>query len=291
MHFTGNIWRPPYEAQSALLQVTSGCTHNRCRFCSLYDSSFRLSPMAEIEADLEELSRRFRRVKRVFITGANPFGISNKRLIPILKRIRESMPGVQSLGGFVRIGDLKHKSDKELAELSALGAENLTIGVETGYDPALAFMDKGHTSADIVEQCSRLDRAGITYTFFYLTGIAGEGNGERAAIASAAIFNQVHPLMVGILSMTIFPEAKLYDDIKKGRFVPASEIESLREIRTLIENLTCETMVSTAHVSDTVHVAGNLPRDRSGLLDALDRAIARADEAQLRRYRQGVWSL
>ncbi len=291
MHFTGNIWRPPYEAQSALLQVTSGCTHNRCRFCSLYDSPFRLSPMAEIEADLEELSRHFRRPRRVFITGANPFGISNKRLVPILKRIRESMPGVQSLGGFVRIGDLRHKSDEELAELAAFGVENLTIGVETGYDPALAFMDKGHTSADIVEQCLRLDRAGITYTFFYLTGIAGEGNGERAAIASAATFNQVHPLMVGILSMTIFPEAKLYDDIKEGRFVPASETESLREIRTLIANLMCETMVSTAHVSDTVHIAGNLPRDRNRLLDALDHAIARADEAQLRRYRQGVWSL
>ncbi|MDJ1649887.1 MULTISPECIES: radical SAM protein [Gordonibacter] len=291
MHFTGTIWRPPYEANSALLQVTSGCTHNRCRFCSLYDSPFRLSPENEIESDLKELARYSRNVRRVFVTGANPFGVANKRLVPILNLIKEALPSVETIGGFVRIGDLKHKSEADLEELAALGVDNLTIGVESGYDPALAFMDKGHTGADIVEQCSRLDAAGISYSFFYLTGIAGADKGVEAALASAKVFNQVHPILIGILSMTIFPESKLYEDIQEGRFTPAEEIESLREIRELIANLECSAFVSTAHVSDAVQISGSIPRDKDRLVGALDHAISRADESQLQRYRKSIWSL
>lgn len=247
--------------------------------------------MDEIEADLEELARYSAAARRVFFTGANPFGISNKRLVPILKRVKEVLRHVETIGGFVRIGDLKHKSDTDLEELAALGVDNLTIGVETGYDPALSFMDKGHTAADIVEQCTRLDAAGIRYSFFYLTGIAGKDKGVEAALASAEAFNQVHPIMIGILSMTIFPESKLFQDIKERLFVPASETESLHEIRELIANLTCETFISTAHVSDAVHVFGALPRDRKRLLDSLDAAIARADESRLQQYRQSIWTL
>ena len=148
-----------------------------------------MSPMDEIEADLEELARYSAAARRVFFTGANPFGISNKRLAPILKRVKEVLRHVETIGGFVRIGDLKHKSDTDLEELAALGVDNLTIGVETGYDPALSFMDKGHTAADIVEQCTRLDAAGIRYSFFYLTGIAGKDKGVEAALASAEASN------------------------------------------------------------------------------------------------------
>ena len=135
--------------------------------------------MDEIEADLEELARYSAAARRVFFTGANPFGISNKRLAPILKRVKEVLRHVETIGGFVRIGDLKHKSDTDLEELA----------VETGYDPALSFMDKGHTAADIVEQCTRLDAAGIRYSFFYLTGIAGKDKGVEAALASAEASN------------------------------------------------------------------------------------------------------
>lgn len=291
MHFTGNIWRPPYETASALLQVTSGCTHNRCRFCSLYDEPFRLSPDSEIDADLHELARWAKDSKRVFITGANPFGVSNKRLVPILKRIRKMLDQVETIGGFVRIGDLKHKSDEDLAELASLGVDNLTIGVESGYDPALAFMEKGHSAADIVEQCSRLDAANISYSFFYLVGIAGKNKGLDAARASAEVFNKTNPRLVGILSMTIFPESKLFNDIQEGRFAPAGEIEGLEEIRELIANLNCATHVSTAHVSDAVHVSGRLPHDQKRLVACLDEALAKADEGRLSRYRQSIWSL
>lgn len=291
MHFTGNVWRPPYEAASALLQVTAGCTHNRCRFCSLYDAPFALSPAEEVDADIEELARYASRARRVFLTGANPFGIANARLEPVLERIRERLPHVESIGGFVRIGDLRHKSDADLAQWARLGVDDLTIGVETGYDPALAFMDKGHTAADELAQCHRLDEAGIRYSFFYLAGIAGAGRGEEAARASAAVFSQLNPVRVGILSMMLFPDSRLAEDVRAGRFRMAGERELLREIRTLVAELTCKTLVSTAHVSDAVQVEGVLPRDRAPMLARLDRAIAELDEGTLSRYRRSVRSL
>lgn len=291
MHFTGNIWRPPYEAGSALIQVTSGCMHGKCRFCSLYDTPFRLSPREEVESDLKELAAFMPRARRVFITGANPFGVANSKLVPLLRLIRKRMPSVQSVGGFIRIADIRRKSDEDLRELAEAGASMLTIGVETGYDPALAFMEKGHTAADIVEQCLRLDAAGISYAFFYLTGIAGAGKGLEAARASAQIFNQVSPVLVGILSMTLFPESRLYADVEAGHFTPAGEVECLEEIRELVAGLEGPVDVSTAHVSDAVHVAGRLPRDRKRLLSALDSAIAHADELQLRRRRNSIRTL
>ena len=291
MHFTGNVWRPPYEAASALLQVTAGCTHNRCRFCSLYDAPFELSPTQEVNADIDELARYAPRTRRVFLTGANPFGMANARLVPILERIRERLAHVESVGGFVRIGDLRHKSDADFAQWVRLGVDDLTIGVETGYDPALAFMDKGHTAADELAQCRRLDEAGIRYSFFYLAGIAGAGRGEAAARASAAVFSQLNPIRVGILSMMLFPESRLAEDIRAGRFRMAGERELLREIRMLVSELACETLVSTAHVSDAVHVEGVLPRDRESLLTRLDRALEELDEGVLSRYRRSVRSL
>lgn len=293
MHFTGTIWRPPYEAESALLQVTSGCTHHRCRFCALYPNPFRLSPMEEIVADIEELARTRPCAERVWITGANPFGIGEGRLEPILRTVRERLPRVESIGGFVRIGDLRHKSDADLDLWASLGVDGLTIGVESGHDPSLAFMDKGHTAADIIEQCERLDHAGIGYHFFYLAGMAGAGMCVEAARASADVFNMTSPKTIGVLSMTLFPASRLAEDVKAGRFAPAGEAELIEEVRELASLLDAECLFSTAHVSDTVHVHGYLPCERAEILAVLDRAlgIARGSEAELNDYRRSITSL
>ena len=291
MHFTGTIWRPPYEAGSALLQVTVGCTHHKCRFCSLYKDPFSLSPMSEIREDIEEIARFAPRTRRVWLTGANPFGIGEAKLVPILKVVRDALPGIRTIGGFARIADIARKSDDDLARWAELGVDGLTIGVESGHDPSLAFMDKGHTAADIVEQCRRLDDAGIGYYFFYLSGMAGRGRCVEAARASAETFNQTHPRIVGVLSMTLFPDSRLADDVRKGRFVPAGELERLEETRELASLLEIETTFSTAHVSDTVTLEGRLPRDRGRIVSALDRAIATLDESDLRRYRRLIRSL
>ena len=291
-HFTGTVWRPPYEAHSVLLQATVGCTHHACKFCSLYgDLRFRLSPPEEIEADLRSIARCQPRARRVFLVGANPFVLSYNRLVRLADTIRDYLPKVQTIGMFARITDIKTKSDEELRELRARGITGLTIGTETGDEPSLEFMHKGHTAAETMAQCRRLDEAGIEYYFTYMTGLAGAGNGLRAADATAALFNRLHPYIIGIVSLTLFPEAPLAADVAAGRFVEAGERERLEELRAFIAALTVPATLMGHTVSNTVPLLGRLPEDRARLLRELDDALARFSENELAAYRRGIGHL
>ena len=142
MHFTGTIWRPPYEAWSALMQVTEGCTHNKCKFCTLYNGvpNFRVSPVTEIEDDLRELYTAAPDVTRLFLVGANPFALSAERLKQIANLSKQYLQRLDSIGCFARITDVSSKSIGELKDLRALGFNRITIGVETGDDAALKFI-------------------------------------------------------------------------------------------------------------------------------------------------------
>lgn len=166
MHYTGTIWRPPFEANSALLQVTCGCTHHSCKFCSLYDVDFRMSPMSEIEADLRELKYLYHGAKRVFMTGANPMVLSFNKLRNLLITIKQYLPDVETIGGFARITDLIPKSVEQLKELHSLGLDGISIGTETGDDDVLASMNKGNTAAQTIENAKNLKQRKLAITSF-----------------------------------------------------------------------------------------------------------------------------
>lgn len=288
-HFTGTVWRPPYEAHSVLLQTTVGCTHHACKFCSLYgDLRFRMSPMEEIDADLAIIARHQPRARRLFLVGANPFVLGYNRLAKLVDRIRDFLPKVQTIGMFARITDIATKSDEELRELRAHGITGLSIGTETGDDSSLAFMNKGYTAADTLRQCRRLNEAGIEYYFTYMTGLAGAGNGLRAAEATATLYNRLHPYIIGIVSLTLFPDAPLAADVAAGNFVEASERERLEELRAFIARLTISTTIMGHTVSNTVPLLGRLPEDRARLLRELDDALARRSEEELADYRRSI---
>lgn len=299
MHYTGTIWRPPYEASSLLLEATAGCTHHRCKFCTLYNDlpfSFRMSPIADIKADLEEARRRYRRfpsvkVKRVFLTGANPFVLKYERLMEIAGLIHSYFPEADSIGSFARVTDVTLKSDEELAALHKASYDGLTIGMETADDEALAFMDKGYLSTDILEQCGRLDRAGIHYNFFYLTGISGAGRGEEGARLTAAICNSLHPGIVGANMLTLYPDSRLYGEMRQGNWREESETEKYREVRTLIAELKIPTVFAAMGASNAYQMWGELPEDREKLLSFLDGVIENVGEDELWRYRKSVHHL
>ena len=174
MHYTGTIWRPPYEAESLLLEFTAGCTHHKCKFCTLYSDlpfHFQMSPIKDIESDLLESKENPAPIKRVFLTGANPFALKTEKLLEIASLIHQYLPTVTSIGCFARITDSVQKTDEELKSLHRAGFNGLTIGVETADNNALAFMRKGYTSKEILTQCKRLETAEIEYGFFYLSRI------------------------------------------------------------------------------------------------------------------------
>lgn len=185
MHYTGTIWRPPYEATSLLIEVTAGCTHHKCKFCTLYNDlpyKFRMSPLEDIEADLKEAAATFKfwnrkKVTRTFLTGANPFVLKYDRLMTISDLIHKYFPTNETIGCFSRVTDISLKTDEELSALRNAGYDGLTIGIETGDDEALRFMNKGYLSSDIVEQCRRLDKAGLVIISFTYEH-SGAGRGE-----------------------------------------------------------------------------------------------------------------
>ncbi len=308
MHYTGTIWRPPYEASSLLLEVTAGCTHHKCKFCTLYNNlpfKFRMSPLEDIESDLQEaqlwstdpismLTARLQgiprpeRIQRAFLTGANPFVLKYERLITIADLIRQYIPSIKTIGCFARITDVTLKSDEELASLHQAGYDGLTIGIETGDDEALRFMNKGYAASDIVRQCQRLDKAGIHYSFFYLVSISGAGQGEIGAKATAAICNQLHPTLIGVNMLTIYPDSELYQEIQRGNWQEESEIEKYKEIRTLLENLEIPTQFAALGASNAFQFQGTLPEDKDALTAALDKIIETVKEADLREYRKNL---
>lgn len=287
MHFTGTVWRPPYEAWSALLQVTAGCTHNKCKFCTLYNDvpNFRMSPMSEIEEDLWELYTVTPDATRLFLTGANPFVLTAEKLKNIAAAAKQYLQRLSSIGCFARITDIAPKSVDELKCLRALGYNRITIGVETGDDAALEFMRKGYGSDDIIEQCQKLDEANIEYNFFYLTGISGSGNGLTGAERSAELFNKLNPKIVGASMLTVYPDSDLYGEILCGNWREESETEKLLEMRKLIEKLEIRTHFAALGASNMFQLHGELPCERGELMSVIDRILNSHSEDTLRSYR------
>ncbi len=296
MRYTGTIWRPPYEASALLLEVTAGCTHHKCKFCALYEDlpfSFRMSPFEDIEEDLKEAGARSRlwegrRVSRTFLTGANPFALKTERLLAIAALIRKYFPENQTIGCFARITDVVRKTDDELSALRLAGYDGLTIGIETGDDEALEFMHKGYRAEEILSACKRLHQVDMYYNFFYLVGISGAGKGERGAVATARICNQLHPKIIGANMLTIYPNSELYKEIQKGNWHEEAELEKYQEMRALVEHLDISTWFGAMGASNPIAIQGMLPRDKEKILSVLDEIIAGVSEEELRSYRKNL---
>lgn len=293
MHYTGTIWRPPYEASSLLIEVTAGCTHHKCKFCTLYDDlpfKFRMSPLEDIEADLAEvqaeLSSLFsRKIKRVYLTGANPFVLNFKRLKAIADLIHQYLPACQTIGCFSRVTDIALKTDDELKALHELGYDSITIGVETGDGKILEFMNKGYAPDEIITQSHRLDSAGIHYNYFYLTGISGSGRGEIGALETAKVFNQTHPQIIGSSMLTIYPESELFAELQADTWREETELEKLGELKILIENLAIPVFFATLGASNALFVEGQLPQDKAKMVSYLEKMCKIQNESDLRYYR------
>ncbi len=288
MHIEQPQHRPPQDMNCPMLQIVTGCSHGKCHFCDIFTGiPFQMSPMEEIIEDIEEIARTATSTtRRIYLTGGNPFALSKNRLFEVFDEIEKRMPQVNSYGGFCRITDIARKSDADLAALAARGVNDITIGAESGYDEALAFMEKGHASADIVEQARRLHEAGIEFTFFYLVGMAGAGDGQKNAVETARVFSEAAPKRVLVVCMTPTKTWPLKEDIAAGRWAPPTEVEMAQEIRTFVEHLDCECFVNAAHDTDIIRFEGGIPRNREGMLELLDNMIPKVNEKAARTMRE-----
>ena len=172
-----------------------------------------------------------------------------------------------------------------------MGINGLSIGTESGDDQTLLLANKGYTAADIVEQCRKLDEAGIEYYFVYMTGLAGKGGGYRNAVESARLFSQLNPCFISVDSLTLFPDTELYAMAQRGEFTPASERERLEELQIFIRNLQIRTHLFANSISNYYPVTAYLPKERERVISDLQYILDTASEQDMQRYRAGLKSL
>ncbi len=293
MRFSSGINRPPYEAEDAYLQITSGCSHGKCKFCTFYkDAKFRISPIAEVEEDIKELARysgyNFR---RIFLQGADPFIARYDYLMRVADMIHKYLPNVETIGGYARVDNLRNKTVEQLKELTKQGYSNFYFGNETGDDYLLERMNKGYKAQDVVNYMRKLDEAGMPYILNFLGGLGGHNYGLSHAQKSADVINKLHPTMVYASELTLFPDTPLSLDVQQGKFEDATEEERFIEMKEFINQLKIKTIFKAEHVTIPIPIRGELPNDKEKMLEQLDYLIEMAKQGKLDNFRYGVMGL
>lgn len=276
MHYTEPIYRPPTEADDVFIQVTQGCSHNKCTFCGQYkDTPFNVEPRDQVKEDIIEASRRQPQKKRVYLLSGDPFCLSFERLEQICGWLNEYFPNLESISMFATVNSVKRKSDEELKALRNMKVTLLYMGIESGDPEAVAFAGKGHTVDDAYEQLGRLADANIGYVSAYIAGLLGDGEekGLRNAERSARFFSARPPVLLGVTALSIWDNTEIGRMRAAGWFTPASELQILEETHELLKGITVPMYFSNAHVGNLVAVSGRIPEDKNRMLATLTQGI------------------
>jgi len=269
------LFRPPSEAESLILQVTLGCSHNRCTFCSMYRSKrFRVQPEREIEQAIDEARERLGpEVPRVFLADGDAFCLSTRRLARILELLNRAFPELQRVAVYANARDVLAKSEDDLAELRRLKLRLLYLGLESGDQETLERVHKGATVEEMVRAVQRANAAEIRSSVMALTGLAGRERSLVHARASAEALSRMAPAYTALLTYTPTPGSPLFEEVEAGTFDLLTPDESLREIRELLAHLDCRTYFTANHASNYLPLQGRLPSARVNLLALLDAAL------------------
>jgi radical SAM superfamily enzyme YgiQ (UPF0313 family) len=276
MHYEGNIIRPPSEANSILLQVTVGCSRNKCTFCGTYKGErFRIKSDAIIMEDIDFAAKYCKRQRRVFLCDGDALIIPQKRLSKILGEIEKRLPWVTRVGLYANAKALNMKTAEELMELKSHGVGIFYLGLETGDDVTLKKIRKGASSRHMIEMGIKAKQAGIKLSITVLLGIAGPQRSQIHAMETGRVLSAIDPDYVGALSLMLIPGTPLYQDYQSGEFRLIEPREMLAELRTMITstNLT-RGLFHANHASNYLPIRARLPKDKEPTIRLIDAALA-----------------
>jgi radical SAM superfamily enzyme YgiQ (UPF0313 family) len=279
-------YRPPSEANSALLRVTRGCPWNRCAFCGMYrDTTFELRPFAEIAADVEQLEDFFPGCRTVFIGDSN--SLLHKDLVEVVKLIKKTLPDLERITSYARAHTLHIKKDEELRVLREVGLTRVHVGLESGDGEILKRICKGAAPETMINGGRKARQAGFELCFYVLCGIGGNTQWQKHADGTAKVINAVNPDFVRLRTLSLVPQAPLYEAWKAGEFEPISPLNRLKESRRLIEQLVVSgCQLASDHITNYLWapegiiyhgVDGVLPRDKERMLEVLDVVIEKVN--------------
>jgi len=276
MRYVGNVFRPPSEAGSFLLQVTLGCSHNRCTFCGCYpDKKFRVRKVEEVLEDIEMAKGHLGpEVRRVFLCDGNALILPTAHLVKILDALKGAFPQLQRVGVYANAQDILRKSEEELTELVSRKMTIFYLGLESGSDQVLEWVVKGSTADEMIEAVKKAMKAGMKSSVIYLIGLGGRKLWKEHALDSARAISKMDPTYLSALTITVLPGTPLADALDSGEFELPSPEEFALELKVLLENVDVKaTVFRSNHASNYVPLEGRLPRDREKLINTLDAAI------------------
>lgn len=276
MHYEGTIIRPPSEANSILLQVTVGCSRNKCTFCGTYAGErFRIKPDSIIMQDIAFAAQYCKRQRRMFLCDGDALIVPQKRLLKILLEIKSQLPWVTRVGAYANAKSLKMKSIDELITLRENGLGILYMGLETGDDVTLKNINKGAASDTMIAMGQKAREAGFKLSITVLLGIAGRKRSQIHARETGRVLSAIDPEYVGALSLMLIPGTPMFDDHDAGKFELIEPPEMLAELRTMIASTNLSKGLFHAnHASNYLPIRARLPRDKDATLHLIDQALA-----------------
>ncbi len=277
MRYYGTVIRPPSEARSYILQVTYGCSHNRCTFCGTYlDKPFRVRLADEVLEDVALAQQLMPETQRVFLADGDALVLSTRRLIPILDALASGFPCLERVGIYANARDLLSKSEADLALLRHKGLGIVYLGLESGSDEVLRRVCKGATAAEMVRAVHKAQVAGMRVSVIGILGIGGPELSSAHAEATGRVVGEMDPNYFSLLTLMLVPGTELHRQWRAGEFqlmTPASLLAELRQVISHLDGLS-HCVFRTNHASNYLPLAGTLPQDRARLLETLDAALA-----------------
>ena len=275
MHYEGMIIRPPSEANSILLQVTLGCSHNKCTFCGTFrEKRFNIKKDEIIFQDIEFARQNCRRQNRLFLCDGDAMIVPQKRLVPILERIRDRLPWVTRVGLYANTKGIGMKTDEQLTELQSLGVDIVYMGLESGDDKVLKDIRKGANAEKMITMGRRVKEAGMKLSVTVLVGLGGRERSMIHARETGRVLSAIDPDFVGALSLMLIPGTELYDQYEKGEFQLINPEEMLAELGGMIASThLTDGLFHANHASNYLPIRARLPRDKEKTLELISQAL------------------
>jgi len=282
MKYEGMIFRPPSEADSLILQVTVGCSYNRCTFCGAYQGKrFRIKSFEEIKEDVDEASRY--KVGRVFLADGDALSIPQKRLLPILSYLKEKLRGLERVGIYANAKDVLRKDVEELKALKGLGLGILYLGLESGDPEVLKRIKKNATVDELIRAGKRVKESGILLSVTVILGIGGEEGSSRHAAETGKVLSAMDPDYVGALSLMIVPGTPIAKEIETGKLVLPTPFGLIQELETMITQ--CQfshCFFASNHASNYLPLRIQMPEQKEEALQRIREVLQRKDPDLLR---------
>lgn len=275
MRYEGRVFRPPSEAYSLIVQVTIGCSHNKCTFCDMYkEKQFHVRKLEEVLEDFLIARRAYDHIERVFLADGDALMRRTEDLAIILQHIRNVIPECTRVTSYGSPKSILTKTPEELKLLHDLGLKMIYLGLESGCDDVLTHINKGVSVDEIVRAGQMVKDAGMKLSVTAINGLGGVDMWKEHALGTADAFSRMKPDYIGLLTLMFEGGTPLQKEWEAGKFKLLTAPQVAEETLLMLENMDCEgSIFRSNHASNYLSLKGTLNRDRDMLCDTLRRAL------------------